>query len=60
MPNDHISDLVAALSNSSDAPLDDPKSELDSQANMILLGKYYFVFEWSDKSCTVNLFKDFL
>ena len=60
MPNDHISDLVAALSNSSDAPLDDPKSELDSHANMIVLGKYLFFFEWSSKSCTVNSFNDCL
>ena len=58
--NYHISALVAALSNSSDAPLDDPKSELDSQTNMILLGKYCFVFEWYGKSCTVNPFNDCL
>ena len=38
--NEHISALVSALSNSRDAPLGDPKSELDYHINMIVLGKH--------------------
>ena len=60
IPNEHISALFAALSNSSDAPLDEPNSEFDSHANMIVLGNHFFVFEWSGKSCTVNPFNDCL
>ena len=60
LPYEHISALVAALSDSSDEPLDDPKSELDYHANMIALGKHCFVFEWYGKSCTVNPFNDCL
>ena len=60
LPNDHISALFLALSNLIDAPLDDPKSELDYHANMIVLGKHCFVFEWYGKSCTVNTFDNCL
>ena len=60
MTNEHISALVAALSNSSDAPQDDSKSEPHSHAKMIVLGKHCFVFKWSVKSCTVNPFNDCL
>ena len=52
LPNNHISALFAALYNSSDAPLDDPKSELYSQVNMIVLGNNFFLFGWYGKSCT--------
>ena len=54
--NEHISYLVSALSNSSDAPMNEPKSELDSLSKVIVLGNHFFVFEWSGKSCTVNPF----
>ena len=60
MTNEHISALVSALSNSSDAPLNDPKSELDSHTNKIVLGDHCFVFEWSGKYCTVNPFNNFM
>ena len=40
--------------------MDDPKSELDSRSNMIVLGKHCFVFECSVKPCTVNHFNNFL
>ena len=45
LPNEHISALVADWYNLSYAPLDDPKSELDSHINMIVLGKHYSVFK---------------
>ena len=38
----------------------DPKTELDSHANMIVLGQECFVFEWSGKSCSVNPFTESL
>ena len=60
LPNEHISALVSAFHNSSDTTLDNPKSELDSHTNMIVLGKHSFVFEWSGKSCTVNPSNDCL
>ena len=60
LPNENILDLVSALSNSHDAPMNEPKSELDSQSKMIVSGKHFFVFEWSGKSCTVNPFNDCL
>ena len=34
--------------------MDDPKKEIDSHANMILLGYHCFLFEWSDKFYTMN------
>ena len=60
LSNEHISALVADLSNSIDAPMNDPKAKLDSYTNMIVLGKHFFVFEWSGKFCTANSFNDCL
>ena len=60
LPNEHISELVSDLSNSIDAPMNESKSELDSQSKMIVLVNHSFVFEWSGKSCTVNPFNDCL
>ena len=60
LPNERISALVETLSNWRDAPLDDPKSELDYHTNMIALGNHWFVFECSGKSCTVNPSNDCL
>ena len=40
--------------------MDDSNTELNLHANMIVLGKHSFVFEWLGKSCTVNPFNDFL
>ena len=36
----------------------DSVTELDSHANMVVLGSECFVFEWSGKTCTVNPFTD--
>ena len=38
----------------------DSKLELDLHANMIVLGKNCFVFEWSGKSCNVQPFTESL
>jgi hypothetical protein len=40
----------------SKAPCEDPKTELDSHANMVVLCCNCFVFKWSGKSCNVQLF----
>ena len=36
----------------------DPRTELDSHANMVVLGKNCFVFEWSGRTCNVHSFSD--
>ena len=36
----------------------DPKSELDSHANMVVLGRNCFVFEWFGQTCSVKPFSD--
>lgn len=41
-------------------PTLDPKSELDLHANMVVLGKNCFVFEYSGRSCSVHPFTDSL
>lgn len=38
----------------------DPRTELDSHANMVVLGSNCFVFEWSGRTCTVKPFTDSL
>jgi hypothetical protein len=38
----------------------DPKTSLDTHANMVVLGKHCFVFEWSGRSCSVHPFSDAL
>jgi hypothetical protein len=40
--------------------MQDPKTSLDSHANMVVLGKNCFVFEWSGRSCSVHPFSDSL
>ena len=34
----------------------DPRTELESHANMVLLGCNCIVFEWSGRTCTVKVF----
>ena len=58
-PNHHVSATIAATHATCDESID-PKSELDSHANMVVLGRGCFVFEWSGKSCSVNPFTDTL
>ena len=37
-----------------------PNSELDSHANMVVLGKDCFVFEWSSLTCSFKPFSETL
>ncbi len=48
--------INAASQLASKASAVDPKSELDSHANMVVLGRNSFVFEWSGKHCNVKPF----
>ena len=57
MPNDHLLlSISSALSNSISITDDLPRTELDSHANMAVLGKHCFVFENSGRSCDVSAF----
>ncbi len=53
-----MSVIASTASNkvSSENSVVDPKSELDSHANMVVLGRNCFVFEWSGQSCNVQPF----
>ena len=55
---------MAACSDSNTGDLgqseQDSRSELDSHANMVLMGCNCFVFEWSGRTCTVQPFTDSL
>ena len=57
IPNAYINSVIAGLAHQShDEPQIDTRSELDSHANMIVMGSECFVFEWSGQTCQVNPF----
>ena len=61
MPNAHVSSIIMGVSTSdgqiaSVASNMDSRTELDSHANMVVLGRHCFVFEWSGKRCSVQPF----
>ena len=58
MINDYLSARIAALVSNASANNSSPhaKTELDSHANMAVLGKNCFVFEESGKTCQVSAF----
>ena len=57
MPNDHtIASIISSLSNSTSNNSDKPRTELDSHANMAVLGKDCFVFEQTGRFCDVSAF----
>ena len=60
LPNEHVRAIVMSADTMVGDPLQDPKSELDSHANMVVLGKHCFVFEWSGRSCSVHPFSESL
>ena len=61
LPNEHVGAIVMSADTMVGDPLQDPKSELDSHANMVVLGKHCFVFEWSaGQSCSVHPFSESL
>lgn len=53
--------MISATSDpSSGEDMEDPRTELDSHANMVVLGRHCFIFEWSGKFCSVNPFTETL
>ena len=57
MPNEHVlSVIISSLSNNVSTPFDQPRTELDSHANMAVLGKNCFVFERTGRHCDVSAF----
>ena len=58
VPNDVVSSfIVSSLSaNVSNTKFVNPKTELDSHANMAVLGSNCFVFEYSSRTCEVSAF----
>ena len=63
-PNEHliraiISSVTASISSAGASDIQgsaDPRTELDSHANMIVLGKHAFVFESTGRTCNVQPF----
>lgn len=61
-PNDHILHSVTAalqtidIASATELSTADPRTELDSHANMIVLGKHAFVFEHTGRTCNVRPF----
>ena len=54
-PNDHVIGRVIAAMDGEEGTVD-PRSELDSHANMVVLGKHSFVFERTGRTCNVKPF----
>ena len=58
-PNDHVVGIIygASFNNAESSEFEQyPKSELDSHANMVILGRNCFIFEWSGRTCNVMSF----
>ena len=60
MPNDHMSELFLTSASDMEASSDVPRTELDSNASMVVLGTNSFVFEstertYNDKTFSSNL-----
>ena len=45
---------VTAAGSGNDSFSDSPKNELDSHANMVVLGKHSFIFEKTGRTCAVQ------
>ena len=58
VPNPYLVDaIISAVDTSNESSgTADPRTELDSHANMVVLGKDCFVFEGTGRSCTVRPF----
>ena len=57
--NDHVIGIIngASFDNAEASEfVQDPKSELDSHANMVVLGRNCFIFEWSGQTCNIMPF----
>ena len=47
--------MIAALSDEEESSAD-PRSELDSHANMVVFGRHSFIFESTNRTCNVHPF----
>ena len=56
IPNAHIAKVISTPASDIDESITDPRTELDSHANIIILGKNSFMFESTGKTCNVQLF----
>ena len=56
VPNAHISEVILTTASDMEASIDDPRTELDSHANMVVLGLNSFVFESTGRTCNVQPF----
>ncbi len=59
IPNESVTSIIMSVESDLDpskAPCEDLKTELDLYANMVVLGRNCFAFEWSGKSCNVQPF----
>ena len=56
MANAHISEVILTPTSDMEVSSDDPRTELDSHANVVVLGSNSFVFESTGRTCEVQLF----
>ena len=56
IPNINITEVISILTLDMSKFTADPRTELDSHANMIVLRKNSFVFESTGRICNVELF----
>ena len=56
VPNARISKVMLTPVSDMEASIDDPRTELDSHANMIVLGLNSFVFESTGRTCNAQPF----
>ena len=62
-PNGHtieyiLSSVLGAINAVEGSGTADPRSELDSHANMVVLGRHAFIFESAGRTCSVKPFSD--
>ena len=56
IPNAYISKLILIPASDMNASSDDPRTELDSHTNMVILGSNSFVFESTGRTFNVKPF----
>ena len=56
VPNAHMFEVILTSTSGMEASSDDPRTELDSHANMVVLGLNSFVFESTGRTCNVQPF----
>ena len=55
-PNAHVSEVILIPASEMEACSDDPRTELDSHANLVVLGSNSFVFESTGRTYNVQPF----